>query len=122
MTEVKVTIPAYLPDPSDEEIEEIENLLAKFGNVRRRAYSMKNKKGMSKSEISPILQEETGLNRRYCDDAYNSIKDLPSIVGDLPRGKLKMSGHEDVPVPFCNYRPDSDEVEIETDKYVRLTL
>ncbi|KXA96644.1 hypothetical protein AKJ38_02905 [candidate division MSBL1 archaeon SCGC-AAA259I14] len=45
-----------------------------------------------------------------------------SIVEDLPRGKLKMSGHEDVPVPFGNYRSDSDEVETVTDEYVRLIL
>ncbi|KXA97507.1 hypothetical protein AKJ38_00920, partial [candidate division MSBL1 archaeon SCGC-AAA259I14] len=45
-----------------------------------------------------------------------------SILENLPREKLKRVGHRSVPVPLCNYRPNSDRVMIETDKFLRLTL
>ncbi|KXA89698.1 hypothetical protein AKJ61_02345 [candidate division MSBL1 archaeon SCGC-AAA259B11] len=45
-----------------------------------------------------------------------------SIVGSLPREKLRRVGHEGVPVPFGNYRPDSDGIETVTYEYVRLIL
>ena len=76
---VKVTIPGYICEISEEEKEELEKLLFKFGRARRRAYSLK-RKGYTKSEIERILQYEIGLNSRYIKDAYHSVKDLPPHV------------------------------------------
>lgn len=76
--QVKISLPARLY-PDEKEREQLELLLHKFGNCRRRAYSML-KKHFSKSEIEKILQEETGLNSRYVKDAYLSVKDLPPHI------------------------------------------
>lgn len=79
MEEVNLTIPGYLASPTEEEQSKIENMLFKFGNARRRAYNMIQRR-IKKSEIDERLQRETGLNARYARDAINSIKDLPSNV------------------------------------------
>ena len=76
---VKVTIPGYICEISEEDREELEKLLFKFGKARRRAYSLK-RKGYTKSEIEKILRDEIGLNSRYIKDAYHSVKDLPPHV------------------------------------------
>lgn len=76
--QVKISIPARLY-PEDKEREQLDILMHKFGNCRRRAYSML-KKGISKSEIEKELQEEIGINSRYVKDAYLSVKDLPPHI------------------------------------------
>jgi len=90
---VKVTIPGYICEISEEEKEELEKLLFKFGRARRRAYSLK-RKGYTKSEIERILQYEIGLNSRYIKDAYHSVKDLPPHVtfGGLNNQRLREKG------------------------------
>lgn len=90
MEEVKLTIPGYLPNPTEGEQEKIEDMLFKFGNARRRAYNM-IQEGIDKPEIERRLQRESGLNARYVRDAINSIKDLPSSVTFGER-KIKNSG------------------------------
>jgi len=89
----KVTIPGYICEISEEEKEELEKLLFKFGRARRRAYSMK-RKGYTKSEIERILQDEICLNSRYIKDAYHSVKDLPPHVtfGGLKNQRLREKG------------------------------
>jgi len=89
----KVTIPGYICEISEEEKEELEKLLFKFGRARRRAYSMK-RKGYTKSEIERILQDEICLNARYIKDAYHSVKDLPPHVtfGGLKNQRLREKG------------------------------
>jgi IS605 OrfB family transposase len=74
----KISIPARLY-PDDKEREQLDILMHKFGNCRRRAYSML-KKGISKSEIERKLQEEISINARYVKDAYLSVKDLPPHI------------------------------------------
>ncbi|MCD6209448.1 MAG: hypothetical protein J7J01_00895 [Methanophagales archaeon] len=89
----KVTIPGYICEISEEDREELEKLMFKFGKARRRAYSLKQK-GYTKSEIVRILQEEIGLNARYISDAYHSVKDLPPHVtfGGLKNQRLREKG------------------------------
>ena len=89
----KVTIPGYICEISEEEKEELEKLLFKFGKARRRAYSLK-RKGYTKSEIERILQDEICLNSRYIKDAYHSVKDLPPHVtfGGLNNQRLREKG------------------------------
>lgn len=77
--EVKLSIPGFLPNPTEGKREKIDGMLSKFGNARRRAYNM-IRKGIGKSEIERRLQRETGLNARYVKDAIHSIKDLPTNV------------------------------------------
>jgi len=88
-----VTIPGYICEISEEEREELENLLFKFGKARRRAYSLRQK-GYTKSEIEKILQDELRLNSRYIKDAYHSVKDLPPHVtfGCLKNQRLREKG------------------------------
>ena len=90
---VKVTIPGYICEISEEEKKELEKLLFKFGKARRRAYSLR-RKGYTKSEIEKILQYEIGLNSRYIKDAYHSVKDLPPHVtfGGLKNQRLREKG------------------------------
>ena len=89
----KVTIPGYIYDISEEDREELEKLLFKFGKARRRAYSLKQK-GYTRSEIEKILHEEICLNGRYVKDAYHSVKDLPPHVtfGGLNNQRLREKG------------------------------
>lgn len=88
-----MTIPGYICEICDDEKEELERLLFKFGNARRRAYALKQK-GYTRSEIVEILREEMGLNARYVRDAYDSIKDLPPHVtfGGLKNQRLREKG------------------------------
>jgi len=90
---VKVTIPGYICEISEEDREELEKLLFKFGKARRRAYSLR-RKGYTKSEIEKILQDEICLNARYIKDAYHSVKDLPSHVtfGGIKNQRLREKG------------------------------
>jgi len=90
---VRVTIPGYICEISEEEKEELEKLMFKFGKARRRAYSLK-RKGYTKSEIEKILQDELCLNSRYIKDAYHSVKDLPPHVtfGGLNNQRLREKG------------------------------
>ena len=90
---VKVTIPGYICEISEEEKKELEKLLFNFGRARRRAYSLK-RKGYTKSEIEQILQYELCLNSRYIKDAYHSVKDLPPHVtfGCLKNQRLRENG------------------------------
>ena len=87
---VKVTIPGYICEILEEDREELEKLLFKFGKARRRAYSLR-RKGYTKSEIEKILHEEICLNSRYIKDAYHSVKDLPPHVtfGGLKNQRLR---------------------------------
>jgi len=70
---------SQLCEISEEDREELEKLMFKFGKARRRAYSLK-RKGYTKSEIEKILHDEICLNSRYIKDAYHSVKDLPPHV------------------------------------------
>jgi len=90
---VNVTIPGYICEISEEEKEELEKLMFKFGRARRRAYSLK-RKGYTKSEIEKILQYKLCLNSRYIKDAYHSVKDLPPHVtfGGIKNQRLREKG------------------------------
>jgi len=70
-----LTIPAFIRGQFDE----IERLMLKFGNCRRRAYSMKQK-GIDQLEIVKQLRRETGLPTRYVYSAYSTVKGLPCHV------------------------------------------
>ena len=87
-----ITIPGYICEISEEDREELENLLFKFGNARRRAYSLRRR--YTRSEIERILQDEICLNARYIKDAYHSVKDLPPHVtfGGLKNQRLREKG------------------------------
>jgi len=89
----EITIPGFICEIKEEDKVELEALLHKFGNARRRAYSMMQH-GIQKSFIEKQLQEETGLNSRYIKDAYHSIKDLPPHVtfGGLKNQRLREEG------------------------------
>ena len=112
---VNVTIPGYICEISEEEKEELEKLMFKFGKARRRAYSLR-RKGYTKSEIEKILRDEICLNARYISSAYDidhswricvrvknaryissaydSIKSLPPHVtfGGLKNQRLREKG------------------------------
>ena len=90
---VKITIPGWICEISEEDRKELENLMFKFGKARRRAYTLKWK-GVWKADIEKILQKETGLNSRYVKDAYHSIKDLPPHItfGGKRNQLLRMKG------------------------------
>jgi len=90
---VNVTIPGYICEISEEEKEELEKLMFKFGKARRRAYSLR-RKGYTKSEIEKILRDELCLNSRYIKDAYHSVNNLPPHVtfGGLKNQRLREKG------------------------------
>jgi len=89
----EITIPGFICEIKDGDKAELEKLMSKFGNARRRAYSMKWK-GVWKPIIEKHLQEGAGLNSRYIKDAYHSIKDLPPHVtfGGLKNQRLREQG------------------------------
>lgn len=91
--QVEVSIPAFIHTISDEDKACLDGLFHKFGNARRRAYSMKYK-SIPKKDIERDLQNETGLNSRYIKDAYYIIKDLPVHVtfGGLKNQRLREEG------------------------------
>jgi IS605 OrfB family transposase len=72
---------------------DVEQLMRKFGNCRRRAYVM-NQKGEDRLEILKQLHRETGLPVRYVYTAYDTIKALPSHVtfGGLKLQRLRETG------------------------------
>jgi len=70
-----ITIPAFIKRQFDE----IERLMFKFGNCRRRAYSMKQD-GVDRLEILRQLHRETKLPTRYVYTAYDMIEGLPPHV------------------------------------------
>jgi hypothetical protein len=73
--------------------DDVERLMFKFGNARRRAYSMKQK-GVGRLEILKLLRQETGLPSRYVYSAYDTIKGLPPHVafGGLELQRLRERG------------------------------
>ena len=86
---MKVAIPAGISRP----VSEIEDLMFRFGNARRRAYSMKQK-DIDRLEILKQLHRETDLPTRYVYTAYDSIKALPPHVtfGGLKLQRLREQG------------------------------
>ena len=91
--QVEISIPAFIHTISDENRTCLDNLFHKFGNARRRAYSLKQK-NIPKKHIERDLQIETGLNSRYIKDAYYTIKSLPPHVtfGGLRNQRLREKG------------------------------
>jgi len=89
----KITIPGALVRIDPRDGVRLEELYRRFGNARRRAYTLKQR-GVEKAEIERILQEQVGLNSRYAKDAYNSIEGLPPHVtfGGKRNQQLRMEG------------------------------
>jgi len=90
---VRLVITGWICEITEEERKELEYLMRKFGNVRRRAYAQKWK-GKGKAEIVKILREDTGLNVHYIESAYYSIEDLPPrvVFGGKKNLKLRAEG------------------------------
>jgi len=86
---LKLTIPAYVRGLHPE----VEQLMHKFGNCRRRAYVMKQK-GIDRLSIIRQLREEVGIPARYVSAAYDTIKKLPPHVtfGGLELQRLRETG------------------------------
>lgn len=86
-----ITLPGVITSIPD--MITLRELMKKFGNARRRAFSMK-RKGMTPRVIEKILQREIGLNSRYIKDAYYSIKTLPfnTTFGGLKNQRLREKG------------------------------
>ncbi len=86
-----ITLPGVITSVTNRAL--LNALLRKFGNARRRAFSLK-RKGLATSCIETILQQEIGLNARYIKDAYYSIKDLPynTTFGGLKNQRLREKG------------------------------
>jgi IS605 OrfB family transposase len=84
-----ITVPGFVEGINDD----VEQLMRKFGNCRRRAYSMKQK-GIDRLEILKQLHQETGLPTRYVYTAYDTIKALPPHVtfGGLKLQRLRETG------------------------------
>lgn len=86
---MKLTIPCFIRGKN----EDVERLMLKFGNARRRAYSMKQK-GVDGLKIRRELREETGLASRYIWTAYSMIRPLPPHVtfGGIELQRLREKG------------------------------
>jgi len=86
---LKLTIPAYVRGLHPE----VEQLMLKFGNCRRRAYNMK-RKGTDRLSIIRQLREDSDIPARYVSAAYDTIKALPSHVtfGGLELQRLRETG------------------------------
>ena len=86
-----ITLPGALISLADTQA--LDDLMRRFGNARRRAFSMK-RKGVKTPSIETILQQEIGLNSRYIKDAYYSIKHLPynTTFGGLKNQRLREKG------------------------------
>lgn len=86
---MKLTIPAYVRGLHPE----VEQLMRRFGNCRRRAYNMK-RKDMDRLSIIRQLREESGIPARYVSAAYDTIKALASHVtfGGLELQRLRETG------------------------------
>jgi len=65
---LKLTIPAYVRGLHPE----VEQLMHKFGNCRRRAYVMKQK-DIDRLSIIRQLREEVGIPARYVSAAYDTL-------------------------------------------------
>ena len=86
-----ITLPGAINSLKDTHA--LDNLMRKFGNARRRAFSMK-RQDLTIPSIETILQQEIGLNSRYIKDAYYSIKNLPYNItfGGLKNQRLREKG------------------------------
>ena len=86
---MKLTIPAYVRGLHPE----VEQLMRKFGNCRRRAYVMKQK-DIDRLSIIRQLREDSGMPARYVSAAYDTIKALPPHVtfGGLELQRLRETG------------------------------
>lgn len=86
---MKITIPCFIRGQN----EDLERLIFKFGNCRRRAYSMKQE-GIDRLEIIKQLYRETNLPTRYVQTAHDMIKGLPPHVtfGGLELQMLRERG------------------------------
>lgn len=86
---MKLTIPCFIKGQNGE----VEQLMFKFGNARRRAYSMKQK-GVDRLVILRELRKETGLLTRYVWTAYDLIRPLPPHVtfGGIELQRLRENG------------------------------
>lgn len=93
MTASRLTIPATIVRMTPSDKARLEKLFLRFGIARRRAYMLKQR-GVAKAEIERTLQRQIGLNWRYINDAYHSVKDLPSHVtfGGLRLQRLRETG------------------------------
>lgn len=69
---LKLTIPGFILGWSGD----LEYLMLKFGNARRRAYSMKQK-GVGRLDVLKRIRRETGIPSRYVYAAYDTVKGLP---------------------------------------------
>lgn len=72
---MKLTIPCFIRGLN----EDVECLMFKFGNARRRAYSMRQK-GTDRLEIIKKLHREMSFPTRYVQTAYDMVKGLPPYV------------------------------------------
>jgi len=94
----ELTIPANMELSGGEEEKALQNLFFAYGKARRLCYSLRQKyelKGrMSRSEIIKRVQELTGLNSRYVNDAYATIENLPphATFGGLKNQRLREKG------------------------------
>jgi IS605 OrfB family transposase len=86
-----ITLPGIITSPPDTRA--LDDLMRKFGNARRRAFSLKHQ-GLKTPSIETILQQQIGLNSRYVKDAYYSIKNLPynTTFGGLKNQRLREKG------------------------------
>ena len=86
---MKLTIPAYVRGLHPE----VEQLMRKFGNCRRRAYVMKQK-DIDRLSIIRQLREDSGMPAGYVSAAYDTIKALPPHVtfGGLELQRLRETG------------------------------
>ncbi len=87
----KVTFPGYVPVLKPE----VERLIFKFENSRRRGYSLKQKsRELDRLAILRQLNHETGIPARYVSTAYDSIKMLPPHVtfGGKEAQRLRQEG------------------------------
>ncbi len=86
-----ITLPGFITSLPDTQA--LDDLMRRFGNARRRAFSMKCK-DLKTCSIETILQQEIGLNSRYIKDAYYSIKHLPynTTFGGLKNQRLREQG------------------------------
>ena len=89
MIDLKVAIPAGI----NKSVPEIEDLMQKFGNARRRAYAMKWK-GIDRLEIIRRLTRELNIPAYYILTAYDSVKALPphATFGGLALQRLRERG------------------------------
>nr|MDO8079791.1 hypothetical protein [Candidatus Freyarchaeota archaeon] len=89
----KLTIPAIITKINQKDQTQLKNLFRRFGNARRRAYTLKQRDA-PKAEIERLLQEQMGLNSRYAKDAHHSIENLPphATFGGLKLQRLREQG------------------------------